>query len=109
MTPQPNWSAVGSDDPVGVGPSDAEIEACAVREVTVGDDRRLAEPRHQTRVALAPSLDAADPVIFPTLKTGKIGFSQASEVLAPPGVARRTGWDASRGHRCHAQVLDRTS
>jgi len=32
MTPQPNWSTVGSDDPVGVGPSDAEIEAWAVRE-----------------------------------------------------------------------------
>jgi len=32
MTPQPNWSTVGSDDPVDVGPSDAEIEAWAVRE-----------------------------------------------------------------------------
>ena len=32
MTLQPNWSTVGSDDPVDVGPSDAEIEAWAVRE-----------------------------------------------------------------------------
>jgi ParB family chromosome partitioning protein len=31
-----------------------------------------------------------DPVIFPALETGKIGFSQANELLAAPVVARRT-------------------
>ena len=31
-----------------------------------------------------------DPVIFPALETGKIGFSQANELLAAPAVARRT-------------------
>ena len=39
-----------------------------------------------------------DPVIFPALETGKIGFSQANELLAAPAVARRALLDKVLRH-----------
>jgi ParB family chromosome partitioning protein len=39
-----------------------------------------------------------DPVIFPALETGKIGFSQANELLGAPAVARRTLLDRVLRH-----------
>jgi ParB/RepB/Spo0J family partition protein len=39
-----------------------------------------------------------DPVIFPALESGKIGFSQANELLGAPAVARRTLLDRVLRH-----------
>ena len=46
-----------------------------------------------------------DPVIFPALETGKIGFSQANELLAAPAVARRTLLDKVLRNRTPKETI----